>query len=113
MCRLVIAVFHIRHVNVDDAVEQGERLQAIVAAGVVDERQAQSLLRRDVYGGEDLPHHVARRNKIDVVAAKHLQSQHHLGEVLIAHLLAFTLPADLPVLAKDAAQIAPREENRA
>ena len=41
-----IAVLRIGHVDVDHAVQQSERFGAVVAAGVVDQRQAKALGRR-------------------------------------------------------------------
>ena len=111
--RLVVAIFEVGHVDVDDAVEQGERLQAVVAAGVVDEREAQPARGGDAQGRDDLRHDVARRDEIDVVAADRLQSQHQAGELLVARLRAFASPGNLEILAIDAAQVAPGEEDRA
>ena len=54
MRELRIAVFHVGHVDVDDAVQQRERLQGVVAAGVVDQRQPQALGRRQIDRVEDL-----------------------------------------------------------
>src|SRR5208282_2786003 len=109
----VIAVFHVGHVNVDDAIEQRERFEAVVSAGVVNKRKPQPTLCRNGYGRENLRHYMARGDQIDVMAAEGLQSQHHLSEFLIARLLALALPGNLPVLAVDAAQVASRKENRA
>src|SRR5208283_1897219 len=109
----VIAVFHVRHVDVDDAIEQSERFEAVVSASVVYKRKPQPTLRRNGYGCENLRHYMARGDQIDVMAAEGLQSQHHLSEFLIARLLALALPGNLPVLAVDAAQVASRKENRA
>lgn len=57
-----IAVFHIRHVDVHHPIQQGQCLGTVVAAGVVDQRQAQTPsggeqggrqnLRYDVAGGD-------------------------------------------------------------
>ena len=41
----VIAVFHVRHVDVDNAIEQSERFEAVVSASVVYKRKPQSALR--------------------------------------------------------------------
>src|SRR3990172_2461613 len=55
---------------------------------------------------------MAGRDEGDVVATLPLKRQHHPGKFLGAHLLPLPLPAYLPVLAVDAAQVAPREEDR-
>src|SRR5271165_4644046 len=70
----VIAVFHVRHVDVDDAIEQSERFEAVVSARVVDKRKPQPTLRRNGYGRENLRHYMARGDQIDVMAAEGLQS---------------------------------------
>ena len=108
-----VGVLHVRHVDVDDAVEQGERLEAVVAAGVVDERQVQALARRDGDGRKDLRHDVARRHQVDVVAAHGLQGEHHLRQLVGADRAPRPLLADVPVLAEHAAQVAPGEEDGA
>jgi hypothetical protein len=113
LCAAVVAILEVGHVDVDDAVEQGERLQAVVAAGVVNERQAEPALSGDAQGRDDLRHDMARRDEIDVVAADRLQSQHQVGELLVARLHAFASPGNLKILAIDAAQVAPGEEDRA
>ena len=109
--RLGVAVLHVGHVDVDHAVEQGQRLGAVVAAGIVDERQAQSPASGDGDRGQDLGDHVARGDQVDVVASLGLERQHHRGEFLRLHLASEPLLADLPVLAEDAAQAAPGEED--
>ena len=48
----VIAVFHVRHVDVDNAIEQSERFEAVVSASVVYKRKPQPTLRRNFYGRE-------------------------------------------------------------
>jgi len=102
-----VCVLHVRHVEVDDAVEQGECLEAVVAAGVLDERQAQAAARGDGDGREDLRHDVAGRHEVDVVAAHGLELEHHLRELGGADRAPRPLLADVPVLAEDAAQVAP------
>jgi len=42
-----------------DTVQQRQRLGAIVAAGVVDQRQAEALAGGDAHGIQHLRHHVA------------------------------------------------------
>ncbi len=108
-----LAVLDVRHVNIDDAVEQCQGLEAVVAARVVDQRQSQPTLGRDEERLENLSHNVARGDEIDVVTSGRLQFEHHVGELFGVHFMASALLADLPVLAKDAAQIAPTEKNRA
>ena len=110
-CR--ITVFHVRHVYIDDPVEQLQCLGAVVAAGVVDQWQAQSLVCGNIDRGNDLRHDVAGRDEIDVVTTLFLQLQHHFGECLRRYLVTCALLTDVPVLAENAAQVAPAEKNRA
>jgi hypothetical protein len=108
-----VPVFHVRHVDIDDAIQQGQRLGTVVAAGVVDQWQAQTAAGGDLDGTDDLCDHVTRRDQVDVVAALPLQGEHHPGQFIRLDLMPRALVADVPVLAKDAAQIAPAEENGA
>ncbi len=108
-----VGVFHIRHVDIDDAVEQGQPSQRIVAAGVVDQRDRQPGLGRDLDRGDDRGDHVAGRHEVDVVAAHRLEPQHQPGELLRLDRLARVGLADVVILAELAAQVAPREEDRA
>jgi hypothetical protein len=52
-------------------------------------------------------------DEVDVVATARLQLEHHPREVPGPDVLAFAELARLEVLAEDAAQVAPREEDRA
>jgi len=84
-----------------------------VAAAVVYKGNLQSLSGGDVDGGDDLRHHVAGCDEVDVVAALGLQGEHHLRQFLRLHFSTGSLLADLPVLAEEAAQAAPGEEDGA
>ena len=107
-----VAVLHVGHVDVDDAVQQPQRLDAVVAAGVVDERQPQPLPAGDLHRGYDLRDDVAGRHEVDVVAALFLQCEHDVGDRRWFDLASLTLLREIPVLAVDAAQVAPAEEDR-
>lgn len=56
---------------------------------------------------------MAGGDEIDVVTPLFLQMHHDAGQVPGGDLLALAAVADLPVLAKDAEQVAVREENGA
>ena len=109
----VVAIFYIWHVDVDDAIEQSQSFEAVVSAGVVDQRKLEPALGGDGDGPEDLRHDMARADQIYVMAAERLQPEHHVGELLVRYLAALALPGNLPVLAIDAAQAALRKEDRA
>ena len=51
------------------------------------------------------------RNPVDVVAAARLQLEHDGGQLARSHLAPGTFLAGLPVLAEDAAEVAPAEED--
>ncbi|MGK7875565.1 MAG: hypothetical protein AB4426_20380 [Xenococcaceae cyanobacterium] len=53
---------------------------------------------------------MAGGDKVDVVAAPGLECEHHLGDRFRFYLFPHALVADIPVLAVDAAQVAPTEE---
>ena len=108
-----VTVLHVRHVDVHDAVQQGQGLKAVVAAGVIDQGQAQPAPGRIQHRRDDLRHHVAGGDEIDVVAALVLQGEHHVGDFARLHLPSDALLRDVPVLAKHAAQVAPGEEDGA
>ena len=74
--RAEIAARHLRipelevwHIDVNQAVHQFQRIERVVGAGVVNERQPQSALNRDQQRLQDLGHHMLGRHKVDVVAA--------------------------------------------
>ena len=67
----------------------------------------------DHEGFENLRHDVLGRDEVDVVAADPLQIEHDLRKLRRSCFCAFTELAGLEILAKDAAQIAPAEKDRA
>ena len=73
----------------------------------------QALSGGDRHGGNDLRHHMAGRDKVDVVAALRLQAEHHLGQFIWFDLTADAFLADLPVLAEGTAQAAPGKKEGA
>jgi hypothetical protein len=72
-----VAVFHVRHVDIDDAIQQGEGLGTVVAAGIVHQRQPEPLAGRDQRRFKNLRHHMTGADKINVMTALGLQIQHH------------------------------------
>ena len=96
-----------------DAVQQAQRLQRVVAAGVVDQRHPQPALDGAGQGGQDLGHVDGGRDEVDVVAAQVLELQHRPRQLLVRHRPAPAGLRYLPVLAVDAGQVAGREEDGA
>ena len=60
------------HVDVDDALEQFQRPDRVVGAGVVDDGQAQAARHRRGDGLNHLRHHMLRGDEVYVVAAARL-----------------------------------------
>ena len=60
MSQLRIAVLHVRHVDVDDALEQREGFGTVIATGIVDQRQGKALSRRLIDRRDDLRNDMAR-----------------------------------------------------
>ena len=68
-------------------------------------------MRGDVNGGDDLRHHMARGDKVDVMATLILQAEHDIGQFLRGYFVAHALLADFPILAEHTAQVAPAKED--
>ena len=109
---LGIGVFHIGHVNIDHPVEQSEHCQRVVAAGVVDQRDAQPSLSSDQHPCQDLGNYMAGRDEVDIVTATALQVEHHGRQIFGFDFVPGVGLADVVVLAKLALQVAADEENR-
>src|SRR5208337_5374059 len=109
---LGIPELEIRHVDVHYAVHESKGIQRVVGAGVVDQRQTQAVLHCTQERFQNLRHHVFRSHQVDVVAALFLQAQHHAGRLFRFGGTASSQPANFVVLAEDAAQVAPAEEDR-
>jgi hypothetical protein len=109
---LRVSVLHIGHIDIDHSIEQGQRFRAVIASGIVDQRQVKPSLGRNVDSSDDLGDHVARANEVDVVAALVLKLEHHSRQVARFYRSAYAFLTDFPVLAKNAAKIAPAEKDR-
>ena len=110
---VVVPEFEVGHVDVDDAVEEVEAVEGVVGGGVVDDGQAQAALDGDGEGFEELGHDVFGGDEVDVMAAAVLQGEHHLGEAFGRGFVAGRFLANVEVLAEDAAEVAPGEEDGA
>lgn len=105
----------IRHEDVDDVLEQGEALERVVRARVVDDGQVQAKRCGVADGFDDLRRHVLGCDEVDVVAPLGLEPQHHGGDLSrrrSALGCRLDILTDVEVLAEDTAQIAVREEDR-
>lgn len=108
-----IGVFHVRHVDIDQAVEQSEDFGRFVAAAVVNYGQAQAVGTGRFDGGGNRRNDVRRSNEIDVRAADILEAEHFTGQLFDTDRYAAGVVADIVVLAEDARQIAAGKEYRA
>lgn len=104
----------VRQVDIDQPVEQVERLQRIERGRVVDDGHAQAQLPGAQHGQHDLRDHVLRRDQIDVVHPPHvLQLQVPRRQLPRRGVEAPAPVRDVVVLAKDAAEVAAGEEDGA
>jgi len=100
------------HVDVDDAVEERQRLDGVVPAGVVDDRDAQALRDSNGQCGEDLCDDVRRCDEVQVVATHVLHVEEDGGELRRSELLPGRPVRDLAVLTEPATQVTAAEEHR-
>jgi len=110
--RFGVGVFHIRHVNIDHAVEELEDAERLVAAAVIDEREVEAALDRVRQGGDDSGREVGGRNDVDVPTTRELEVAHRVGESRGRRLDPLSELAQVVVLAEDAREVAVGEEDR-
>src|SRR5215471_3346735 len=110
----VLAIFQVRKVDIDYAVQKPEHFQRVVCVRVVHDRQSQSALSPSQQSFDQLGHKMGWRHPVDVVAAAFLKLQENLGQTVDRDLILALLPeglADLMILAVYATQVAQTEEN--
>ena len=73
LCALVLGELEIRHVDVNHAFKQPERLQCVVTAGVVDDWNAKSASNGGGNSLQNLRHDMRWCDEIDVAASFCLQ----------------------------------------
>jgi hypothetical protein len=95
-------ILEIRQIEVDDAFELPYDTGVVVAAAVVDQRDAETALDGVNQGADDVRYDVGRSHQIDVVAAAALEAEHGGCEVAMRKVSAITTVVDLPVLTEDA-----------
>ncbi len=113
-CRIfAIHKLHIRHIDVNDAMEQPNHLHRFVSGTVVDKRKSKPHFDRLGKGGNDLWNIMSGSDKIDVVTAHLLEPEHnpcHLGD---RDGFASSEMGDIVILAEDAPKVAVSEEDGA
>ncbi len=110
---LRVPEFVIRHVNVDNTFQAFQGVYPVVAAGVVDERDFQSLFNSDFQSREDLWYYMGRGDEIDVVTACMLKADHHAGQFGVGYSPAGAFVTDVVILAETAIQVAVGEKDGA
>ena len=99
------------HVDVHEAVEEPQRGERVIRAGVVDDRDPQPAGHRLRDRFDHLRGDVLRSHEVDVVAAALLEVDHQRRDLAAVALPALELLGDVPVLAERAAQVAQAEED--
>ena len=107
-----MAVFDVRHVDVDDVFQELEGLNGLIAAAVVDQRKLQSTLGGNAQRADYLRGDMRWRDEVDVVAPRFLQAEHQCGEPGCTDGAASLAGADLIVLAVEATEVAEGEKDR-
>ena len=107
-----VGVFHVGQIDVDEAVEEPQGFEVVVAAGVVNdgEHQPKAAGLDDGFGhrrGE-----MRGRHEVDVDAADPLEVEHDLDELIDGEVAAAAAVADVGILAKDAAEVAAGKKDR-
>lgn len=110
---VVIGVFEVGEVDINDAVEELEDVEVFPAAGIVDDGEAESFGGGFVEGEEDVRRVVGGCDDVDVVATLALECEHHIGEVVDGADAAVAAVTDVIVDAEDAAEAAVTEEDGA
>src|SRR5262249_4281129 len=110
---LALPKFEIGHVNINDVFHPANAFEAVVGRGVVNKRQTKPAPDTDHERFENLPNKMLGRDEVDVWETNSLQIEHDVRKLRSVHFPASAKLAGLEILAEDAAQIAPAEENRA
>ena len=112
--RLSCPEFEVRHVDVHQTVQQLQRPQTVVAAGVVHDGEVEAALDGQGDGLDDLGYDVFRGDEVDVVTFRLvLKFQHKVSNLGSLQLPAFLLLRDVPVLTEDTPEVAQPEEDGA
>jgi hypothetical protein len=69
----IIGILHIRHVNVNYAVQNRQNLWRVVASGIIDQRQRQTIGHRQFQGFQYLGHLMGGTHQVYVVATSPLE----------------------------------------
>jgi len=109
---LRVLELEVRQIDIDNAIKQPNHLKRVVAAGVVQQRYGQPPANGLPERCYNVGNQMRGRNQIDVMASPALEIQHYAGKRRMAGLRPIPPVGNLPVLAKDAEQVAVGEKDR-
>jgi hypothetical protein len=104
--------FDIRHVDVHDVFKQPYHLDRFVSGAVIDNREPKPFFNCFGKRGNDLGSIMGGSDKIDIMAAHPLESEHDPCQVTESDRVSLPLVGNVVVLAEDASQITMGEKDR-
>jgi len=108
---MAVFVFKVRHVNIEDSIQEFQSLERIIPPGVVNKGNGKPFLYGEGEGFQDLRDIMSRGDKIDIVAAQPLKLNHHHAQLFERNLSSFSKMANRKILAKHTFKIAVCEKN--
>jgi len=103
--------FHIRHIDVHDAIEESNHFRRFISRTVIDNRDPKSHFGRIGERGDDLRDIVGRGNEVNIVTAHLLKPKHGLCHACGGDLFAPSQMGDVVVLTEDTSQVAMGEKD--
>jgi hypothetical protein len=103
---VIAAVFCVRHIDINNAIEQPEGFDSIVSATVIDNRDMKTLVCCNPDRSHHLRDDMRRRYDIDVMATLLLEADHHARHMFTGYLAAPAALTDVMVLAVFARKVA-------
>ena len=103
--------FHVRHIDVHDAVEESNHFRRFVSRTVIDNRDPESHFDRIGDGGDDLRDVVGRGNEVNIVTAHLLKPEHGPCHVSGGDPFTPSQMGDVVVLAENTPQVAMGEKD--
>ena len=110
-CVLVVRILNVRHIDVNNAVEQLECCDRLISPAIVDDRKRQTLLDRCDKCLNNLGSDVCWSDEIDIVAPHTLQREHDFRELLGSCFPAIPEMTDFVVLTEETLEIARCKED--
>ena len=110
-CLFRIPELEIRHIDINNTIQQPQCIHTIVTAGVVNNGNQKPIVNGMRQGSQNLGHNVGRGHEIDIMAALFLEVYHHCSELLVSHFDPVPLVADPVILTEKTEKIAVRKKN--